>query len=103
MEKKYLISFSILIALILVLVTVIIFRKPTVIQTIHDNHNELIIDSLNKVVKEASDSVNKYTLIIDSLNTLPPKIKHIYHEQKSIIPSANLNTLDSIVRNNCGL
>lgn len=103
MEKKYKLSFAILIILIILLIVDVIYRKPTVIHTIPDNHNELVIDSLNKVVKEVSSHVDKYTSIIDSLNKLPIKIKYIYHEKKAIIPSATINTLDSILLSECGL
>ncbi len=82
---------------------VIILRKPVVITEPKDNSLQLKVDSLNHILDIQSKQVDFYIDIVDSLKTLPPKIKHIYHDQKAIIPNATLNQLDSIVLSNSGL
>lgn len=44
-----------------------------------------------------------YEKTIDSLNSLPAKIKIKYRDQKASVPSATVNQLDSIIRANAGL
>jgi hypothetical protein len=44
-----------------------------------------------------------YEKAIDSLNSLPAKIKIKYRDQKASVPSATVTQLDSIIRANAGL
>lgn len=61
------------------------------------------IKKLNALILIDEKMVSSYEKTIDSLKTLPEKIKIKYYEQKSKIPNASVVELDSIIRSNAGL
>lgn len=63
-------------------------------------------DSIAKLDSQINMQVaklNNYEKTIDSLNSLPPKIKIKYRDQKALIPTATVLQLDSIIRTNANL
>jgi predicted choloylglycine hydrolase len=63
-------------------------------------------DSIAKLDSQISFQMKKiavYEKAIDSLNSLPAKIKIKYRDQKASVPSATVTQLDSIIRANAGL
>jgi hypothetical protein len=78
-------------------------RVPVVVQPMNPGKYEDIIDSLKVENDSLVKEVQHYTLVVDSLSALKPKIKIIYRDQKNFVNSATLVELDSTLRANVGL
>jgi hydroxylamine reductase (hybrid-cluster protein) len=61
------------------------------------------IAKLDSQINSQMKRISGYEKVIDSLNSLPVKIKIKYRDQKAVIPSATVLQLDSIIRTNAGL
>jgi hypothetical protein len=101
MNRKGVLAFVSMWVIILVLLTIIIFRKPDP-KPVEFNVKPLrdSIALLQKFIDQDKLKNEAYVKKIDSLNTLPPKIKIIYRAQKAFIPTASVQQLDSIIRTN---
>lgn len=100
--KDYFILAAFLIGLILVLkLTMIQTPKPTTIAEVKSYKDS--IAKLDLKITSQMRKISNYEKIIDSLNSLPAKIKIKYRDQKAFVPSATILQLDSIIRTNAGL
>lgn len=95
------ISIVLILIFILAFVGVNIFGKhhPEVVPIDVKPMRDSII-MLQKQIDQDKLKNAEYVKQIDSLNTLPPKIKIIYRAQKAIVPAASTVQLDSIIRAN---
>lgn len=103
MSKNIKIVFVVMIALILILLAIIIFRKPDVI-TVDNGHEKVLQDSLILMKNQVDSSHVRQTKIqnsYDSLLLIDPQVQYRTHEKIKIIYStATPNQLDSIIRAN---
>jgi len=100
--KDYFILISFLIGLILILkLTMAPVTKPTTIVDVKTYKDS--IAKLDSQITSQMRRISTYEKVIDSLNSLPAKIKIKYRDQKAFVPSATILQLDSIIRTNAGL
>lgn len=100
--KDYFILISFLIGLILILkLTMAPVTKPTNIVDVKTYKDS--IAKLDSQITSQMRRISTYEKVIDSLNSLPAKIKIKYRDQKAFVPSATILQLDSIIRTNAGL
>ena len=100
--KDFLILFITLV--ILVFALHIIMKRPTPKPVISDVQKyKDSIAKLDSQINSQMKRITNYEKTIDSLNTLSPKIKIKYRDQKALVPSATVLQLDSIIRTNAGL
>lgn len=100
--KDYLLLFLTLVIIVMVLHTV--HRRPTpkpVVTQVQKYKDS--IAKLDSQINMQVAKLNNYEKTIDSLNSLPPKIKIKYRDQKALIPTATVLQLDSIIRTNANL
>jgi hypothetical protein len=90
---------------LIILTIMLLCIHPTNVKTISLDTTKYTdsIKKLNALILVDEKMVASYEKTIDSLKTLPEKIKIKYYEQKSKIPNASVAELDSIIRSNAGL
>ena len=103
-ETRLLLAFVGAMVVIFSLILYIIYRKP-VIETNPDITKQLrdSITLLTNQINQEKTYTQRSKEITDSLLSLPPKVKVVYHDQKVFNKSATTKQLDSIARANAGL
>lgn len=102
--KDYILFF--LTILVITMLLLVYIKQPSYVQDTLHSDIQKYKDSIAKLDSQISFHVKKistYEKTIDSLNSLPAKIKIKYRDQKASVPSATVNQLDSIIRANAGL
>lgn len=104
-QNKLTIPFLVSAGIILILLLIIIFRKPQVIVQGPD-HTKQLRDSITLLTDQIEDEkayTEKYKNLADSVMSLPPKVKIFYYEKRQFVTRATINQLDSLVRASSGL
>lgn len=100
--KEYLLFFVTLLVLAMLLVMYMKQPQPKPIQSDIQKYKDSIV-KLDSQISFQMRRISTYEKTIDSLNSLPAKIKIKYRDQKASVPSATVTQLDSIIRANAGL
>lgn len=101
-SRDYIIFFFCLIILALLLITYMKQPAPKFSDVSIQNYKDSIA-RLDSQISFQMKKIATYEKTIDSLNSLPAKIKIKYRDQKASVPSATVIQLDSIIRANAGL
>lgn len=99
-------DYLLLIATLLILVLgLFVFMKTPQVKPIKSDIQKYkdSIAKLDSQIAFQTRRISTYEKTIDSLNSLPAKIKIKYRDQKASVPSATVTQLDSIIRANAGL
>jgi len=107
LNKPTLINF-ISLGIILILLYILIFRKPDLpIEKFDETslRNEIevqknLVKSWEKIANSAVKNADKHIARADSLEKLKPQVKHYYHEIYTFNSNANTSQLDSVIRSN---